>query len=134
MFDRGYAKIATLGGILIRVHWSMPLGALIFSGFRLAPAFWLAFFLLVLLHELGHAFFVRRYRHHVLSIDVTGFGGLCRWSGYASPYQRAVIAWGGVLAQALLFVATFGVVLVVGAPRVLWAAEIVHVFTTVNLW
>src|SRR5262245_6600979 len=134
MFDRGYLRIATLHGIPIRVHWSMPVGALIFSGFRFAPVFWLAFFALVLLHELGHAFFVRRYRHHVLSIDITGFGGLCRWNGHASAYERAVIAWGGVVAQILLFFATVIVVALVGLPRAMWSRELVDVFTRTNLW
>ena len=134
MFDRGYLTLGRIRGIPIRIHWTMPLGALIFGGFRFAPAFWLGFFLLVLAHELGHAYFVRRYRHHVLAIEVTGFGGLCRWSGYATPYERAAIAWGGVVAQGLILIATMAVLLVFGPARSLWAAELAHVFTTTNLW
>lgn len=118
----------------IRIHWTMPVGALIFSGFRFAPAFWLGFFLLVLIHELGHAFFVRRFRHQVLSIEVTGFGGLCRWSGHATPFERAAIAWGGVLAQGVLLVATFAVLLAFGPATTRWTAELAHVFTITNLW
>jgi Zn-dependent protease len=133
MFDRGFLTLATIRGMPIRVHWTMPVGALIFGGFSFAPAFWLGFFVLVLMHELGHAYFVRRYRHHVVSIEVTGFGGLCRWSGHATPFERAAIAWGGVVAQALLLVVTLALVLVLGSPTTRWAAELVHVFTTTNL-
>jgi Zn-dependent protease len=133
MLERGYLKIATLRGIPIRVHWTMPVGAVIFGGLRFAPAFWLGFFLLVLIHELGHAFFVRRYRHHVLGIDITGFGGLCRWSGRATPYERAAIAWGGVVAQGLLLITTMAVLLALGPPRQFWSAELAHVFTRTNL-
>jgi hypothetical protein len=39
-----------------------------------------------------------------MSIDVTGFGGLCRWSGNPTRFERAAIAWGGVLAQGVLLV------------------------------
>jgi stage IV sporulation protein FB len=134
MFDRGFLTIARLKGIPIRIHWTMPVGALVFGGLRFAPAFWLGFFVLVLVHELGHAFYVQRYGHRVLSIEVTGFGGLCRWSGAATPYERAAIAWGGVVAQGLLLLAALAVLLALGPPRALWSAELAHVFTRTNLW
>jgi len=86
----------------LRFHWTVPVGALIFGRLAFVPAFWLAFVIIVLIHELGHAAMVQRYRHRVLSIDVTGFGGLCRWSGNPTRFERAAIAWGGVLAQGVL--------------------------------
>lgn len=134
MFDRGYLTLGRVHGIPIRVHWTMPVGALIFGGLRFAPAFWLGFFVLVLAHELGHAWFVRRYRHHVLAVEVTGFGGLCRWSGRASPYERAVIAWGGVVAQGLLLIVAAALLAAFGPARSVWTAELAHVFTRTNLW
>ena len=39
----------------MRVHWTLPVGALVFGQGRFVPGFWLGFFLLVLVHELGHA-------------------------------------------------------------------------------
>ena len=133
-FEQGYLNLGQWRGAPIRVHWSMPLGALLFSGMRLAPVFWVGFFVLMLVHEVGHAILIRRFRFRVRSIDITGFGGLCRWSGIASDYQRAVIAWGGVLAQGLLLAATFSVLLVVGDPTSGSAgAELAHVFVRTNL-
>ncbi len=134
MTERGYLTLFSMRGASLRLHWSLPLGMLVFGGLRVAPAFWFGFFLLVLIHELGHAFIVKAYGHRVLSVDVTGFGGLCRWSGSASVMERGLIAWGGVLAQAVLLAITFGVLLVVGAPKALWARELVSVFTYTNLW
>jgi stage IV sporulation protein FB len=134
MFDRGYLTLGKLRGIPIRIHWTMPVGALVFGGLRFAPAFWVGFLVLVLIHELGHAFYVKRYGHRVLSIEVTGFGGLCRWSGAATPYERAAIAWGGVVAQGLLLIVAHAVLLALGPPRALWSAELAHVFTVTNLW
>ena len=134
MFERGYLQIGRIHGIPLRIHWTMPLGALVFSGFAFAPAFWVGFFVVVLVHELGHALLARRYRQHVLSIDITGFGGLTRFAGSATRRQHAVIAWGGVLAQALLLAVTFAVVLVAGPPRSWILAQLVAVFTTANLW
>ncbi len=104
MFEQGYWRIGRIRGVPVRFHWTVPVGAFLFGRFEFVPAFWLAFILIVLVHELGHAAMVWRYRHRVMSIDVTGFGGLCRWSGQPSRFERAAIAWGGVLAQALLLV------------------------------
>jgi hypothetical protein len=58
-----------------RVHWTLPVGALVFGQGRFVPGFWLGFLLLVLIHELGHAVLVRRYRHRVVSIDIHALGG-----------------------------------------------------------
>ncbi len=46
----------------------------------------------------------RRYRFAVLSIDINGIGGVCRWEGESTATQESVVAWGGVLAQAALLV------------------------------
>src|SRR5262245_12230508 len=134
MFDRGFLTLFRIAGIPIRAHWTLPIGALLFSGLRFAPAFWLAFFLLVLIHELGHATIVKAFRLHVIGIDITGFGGLCHWSGTASVGERGLIAWGGVLAQAVLLIATFASVLIFGPPRSFFMAEMVSVFTYTNLF
>jgi Zn-dependent protease len=132
MFDRGYWKIGSLRGVPIRFHWTVPLGALVLGGFSFMPAFWVSFALLVLLHELGHATLVRHFGHRNHSIDVTGLGGLCRWSGHATSFERAAIAWGGVIAQALLLVFTLLFVLLLGSPSSSHASQIVHVFTRSN--
>jgi Zn-dependent protease len=134
MFATGFWNAFKLRGIPVRFHWSVLLGALLFSGFRFAPAFWLAFPALVLIHELGHAWVIRRLGHRALGVEVTGFGGLCHWDPrFASRLHHALVAWGGVAAQFVLFLLTSAYVLASGGPSYLWEAEVVHVFTTTNL-
>lgn len=133
MFDRGYWKVGSLRGVPIRLHWTLPLGVLVFSGGTFAPAFWIAFTLLILIHEFGHAALVRRFRHRTIGVDVTGFGGLCRWSGHATPFERSAIAWGGVLAQGVLLLGTLIVVAVLGTPTSSYGSQVVHAFTRANL-
>ncbi len=118
----------------IRVHWSTPLGALILGGFRFIPAYWLGFFLLVLAHELGHAFVVRRVGGKVLTVDVMAMGGQCTWTGEVTALQRACIAWGGIWAQALLFGAAMAVQWLQGPPTTYATLLFMRVFTTSNLW
>lgn len=133
MLEKGYLQLFRWRGTAVRVHWTVPIGALLFTGMSFAPFAWLAFFGLIFLHELGHALVARRYGHRVAAIEVSGFGGLCRWSGYATEYERAAIAWGGVLAQAALFVITLGVVLFVGVPSGP-LGQVVNVFLRTNAW
>jgi Zn-dependent protease len=133
MFRTGYLTVARLRGVPIRLHWSIPVGAFVFGRFAFVPGFWLGFFLLVLLHELGHAVLVQRYRLHVEAVEVHGLGGVCRYSGYPSPLERSVIAWGGVLAQALLLGATLAIVWLLGAPASSFGRELVSAFTMTNL-
>lgn len=113
----------------------MALGAFIFGGYRFAPAFWLAFVLLVLIHELGHAFMARGLGHAPLGVEVTGFGGLCRWDGSrASDLHRSLVAWGGVLAQGVLWVITYVYTVVAGPPSSMAEYHIVSAFTRTNVF
>jgi len=134
MFDRGFLNLGTWRRVPVRLHWTAPLGAALFGGLRWAPVVWVAFFVLVLAHELGHAYLVRRYGHHVMAIDVTGFGGLCRWFGTATTFERAAIAWGGVVAQAVLLIIAGGALLVFGPVRTQLAADLVGTFVYANFW
>jgi Zn-dependent protease len=95
------------------------------------PGAWAAFVVLVLVHEIGHAVLVRRYGLSVLSIDVHGAGGACRWAGQTSDVNRAKIAWGGVVAQALLLVATTLVAPV--APGHPLVVQVVQTWTATNV-
>lgn len=129
----GYLVLGRFRGAPIRLHWTVPLGIVVFTGLRFAPGAWLAFVLIILVHELGHAAAVAYARLRVTSVDVLGFGGLCHWSGDASQRQRVLIAWGGVLAQALLAAVTFASVLALGHPSSPFAANLVEAFLRPNL-
>lgn len=100
--QRGYLHVGRIRGIPIRLHWSLPLGVLMLSGFRFAPGVWLGITFIILLHELGHAVLVRQQGLVNLGIDITGYGGRCNFTGSTTPKNVAVVAWGGVAAQALL--------------------------------
>jgi Zn-dependent protease len=106
MFETGYVTLFKLGrrGVAVRMHWTAPIGAWLLTGRDLSPVRWLTFLVVILCHELGHAVMVRLARARVLSIALTAVGGNCTWAGNVTRYQRACIAWGGVLAQGLLFV------------------------------
>jgi hypothetical protein len=132
MFDTGYYTLGRIRGAPIRIHWSAPLGAIAFTGFAFVPALWAGFFLLVILHELGHAALVRRLGYQVVAVRVHAFGGDCQWAGDPTRADVAVVAWGGVLAQAVLWVAATALVLVLGFPESPVLAALAVTFTSVN--
>ncbi|MEM9072976.1 MAG: hypothetical protein AAGE52_31010 [Myxococcota bacterium] len=132
MFQRGLWTIGHWKNVPIRLHWSIPLGALFFSRFEFAPGFWLGFVLLILFHELGHAALAKARRLHIFEVQVHGLGGVCVHES-GTPYDNSIVAWGGVLAQALFLVPAF-VIGQLGVVRSAFVAELVWVFTETNLF
>lgn len=106
LFRSGWLRVGSFHGAPIRVHWTLPIGAVVLTGVSWVPGAWLGFVLLVLVHELGHAVLVRAFGLRVVGIDVHGLGGECQWTGFASERAKATIAWGSVLAQVVVLVTT----------------------------
>lgn len=134
MFERGTLQVARYRGAPILLHWSLALGLLAFGGFAFVPGFWVGFTGLILLHELGHAYLVRRLGFDVEAVVVHGFGGYCSWHGRASRLEHSVIAWGGVLAQALLLGGTFAYVQVMGPATSAFGFYLQDAWIRANLW
>jgi Zn-dependent protease len=132
MMKAGYLTLFRIRGIPIRAHWTLPLGLLFFSGGRLAPGLWIGIVAIIVLHELGHAFVVNRVGLANLGIDLTGFGGQCRWAGSPSPTQRAWVAWGGVLAQLPLLLVSWLLITLLGVPESAFVADLAEAFVRVN--
>jgi Zn-dependent protease len=132
MMERGYLTLFRVRGVPVRAHWTLPLGALLLSGGRVAPGLWVGVLLVVALHEVGHALLVHRFGLVNLGLDLTGFVGRCRWAGHPSEVQRAAIAWGGVLAQLALLIPAIAVALFVPLPQSAFLADLLEAFTRTN--
>ena len=63
-----------------------------------------AFFVLMLAHELGHAFVAHRLRLPVFSVRLYLVHGQCHYGAPRREAADVAVAWGGVAAQAMLFV------------------------------
>jgi Zn-dependent protease len=134
MLIDGYFRVGRLAAVVLRLHWSVPVGALIFGSLRFEPILWLAFMGVIIIHELGHALLVKGMGLRVCGLDITGFGGHCRYLGKASALEQAIIAWGGVLAQAALLLGTLLVVAIFGHATSHAGSLIEHAFVEINLW
>lgn len=134
MFRTGYLTLLRWRGVPLKLHWTIPVGAVLLGRFAFVPGFWVGFFFLVLAHELGHALVVRLCGQQVLAVEVTGLGGVCRWQGHATPLARAAIAWGGVWAQLLVFAAAGLFLLLRGLPSSWFAAQLLEALLWGNVW
>jgi hypothetical protein len=133
MFDTGYWTVGRVRGVKVRVHWSAPIGAFFFTGFSMNPLLWAGFLFLVVVHELGHAAIVRRFGYHVTGVRIHGFGGDCPWEGDATFAEVCTVAWGGVLAEGVLGIATLIALLAFGTPSSPILAALAFTFTWTNV-
>ena len=131
MFNSGFWTVGRFAGAPIRVHWTVIILMLYFGGWE--PAAWVGVALIVLVHELGHAVLVRAVNARVTEVMVYGFGGYCSWRGQVTARGRALIAWGGVLGQAVLY-AIAALFLIQGAGSDRFSFVLLYTLTTSNLY
>ena len=134
LLRNGFFSLGRWWRIPVQIHWTTPLGIFLLGHLKFRPGYWLGMFLLVLWHELGHAFWVRRYAGRVLAIELNLIGGLCRWRGDLTSFQRAVVAWGGVLAQGIVLLVAIVIRISLGAYWNLYLQDLVYTWTWTNLW
>ena len=98
--------IMKIRGVDVFVHWSVFLiAAFMILGAFQRPALTLvglASYLSVLLHETGHLIAAHRRGSEVLSIKLYPIFGITHFETPWSRFDHCVIAWGGVIAQALI--------------------------------
>jgi Zn-dependent protease len=109
-------------GIPVRIHWSAPFGALFFGGLSLSGA--LAWLVLILAHEAGHAVLAWRLGSGVIGLSVHAFGGECQWVPGTKRWSQEIISWGGVLAQGALLLLVVALSAVVPLGRIIGTSAI----------
>jgi len=133
-YSQGYLTVGSFDGAPIRIHWTTPLAAFVLGACHWAPLFWLAYALVVLTHEIGHALMVRRVGGTIESIEATGWGGHCEASGSLTEFEEALVAGGGVLAQAVLFAVVGLLYMAFGYPQNELILELVAALLGLNLF
>jgi Zn-dependent protease len=101
--------VAQVCGVDVYVHWSIFAFAVVFlagttrqlTSTLIGMAAYLA---LLILHESGHLFMARRRGYQAFSMALYPIFGLASFEAPDSRIDRALIAWGGVLAQAVVAV------------------------------
>ena len=98
-------------GAPVKLHFSLlfaiPFYFFFHDDFILLPVFVLLFTLLMLFHELGHAYVCNKLNVDVCKIDVFFLMGICEHDEPYHELEDIYISWGGVLAQLVLLVIAF---------------------------
>ncbi len=115
-------EVMRIRGVKVLVHWSVLLiGAIILLGSVEDP--FLAFVVLfsyygvILIHECGHMIAAQKKGCAVLSIELYPIWGITYFSEPYSNYDRCIIAWGGVIAQAVVAIPLIALVELFGYSR-----------------
>jgi Zn-dependent protease len=137
-FSNGYRQVARVRGIPIFVHWTLLLGGLVpafFVGFHLQQYvyFCIGYVLLIAVHEFGHVLAAWACGLDVLAMEISGLGGMCRVEKPRTLKSTLLLYSGGLLAQAVLFVATLIFVVAFGNSASLLLNCLVLVFTLFNV-
>ncbi len=94
------------GGMLklgpLRLHWSLLLGAALFSALQPRPLLLLGYAAVLLAHVAGHAFAVAGTRLSVNGVMLHALGGELLGEGEVTPLRRSIVALSGVLGQLAL--------------------------------
>ena len=111
-----HTKIGQIRGVDTYVHWTVFLvAAIILAGVLRDPGLTLrglaAYWGVLLIHETGHLIAAQRLECPVFSIELYPIFGFTTFGTPRSRLDHCVIAWAGVLAQA-----------VIAIPLVLWVA------------
>lgn len=134
MYRQGlWLHLGRLFGQPVAVHLSLPLGLLFFTNMRFAPGAWVGIILLVLMHELGHGVLVKLRGGRVTGITLHGLGGECAYTGARGELDRAIIAWGGVIAQALAIPILYTVLVLVELPETRFTLDFASTLLHTNL-
>ncbi|HEX3745464.1 MAG TPA: hypothetical protein VHW09_16085 [Bryobacteraceae bacterium] len=100
-------RVARVAGVAVYVHWSvLVIGIVILAELTHKAASTLtgmaAYLAVLIVHESGHLMMARRRGYQAFSMALYPIFGLARFEAPDSRIDRALIAWGGVLAQAAL--------------------------------
>jgi len=96
--------VAQVHGVDVYVHWSIfAIAIVIVAGLTRKPVTTFigmaAYLGLLILHESGHLMMARRRGYQAFSMALYPIFGLASFEAPDSRIDRALIAWGGVLAQ-----------------------------------
>lgn len=126
-----------LFGVPVYVHWSFLLGGVVISLFAQRDLYVIcsccsAYFLLILVHEAGHAIAAKLLGWEVTAIVISGLGGSCRTKGARTVGGALFLYSAGLLAQAVLFAASAAYIAVFGWPKSTYFICLINTFTFVN--
>lgn len=113
-----HSSVLLIGALILLLGWRYPLISL---------AKMVSYFLIILTHECGHMVAAQRKGCYVSSIELYPFWGVTNFSEPYSRLDHCVIAWAGVVAQAIVALPLIAWVELFGYTRLDAVNEILNV-------
>jgi Zn-dependent protease len=118
----GCVRLLRIRGVDIFFHWSVLLIAAVilanaFSKFWLALVGGLSYIGVILLHECGHMYAAQRLGCWVHAIHLYPIHGTCRFEAPWTRFDQSLIAFAGVVAQAIIFIPAVAWIIAFGYTR-----------------
>ena len=136
-------ELGTWGRIPVSMHWTVLLSMAWLFLFTMNPVGWIVaaicFLGLLVAHEFGHVYMLRRRRVPVVAITLYGLHGETHYDEYSlkKASDSTAVAWGGVAAQAVVLVVAVAIYALVDLPAP-WLAPVASaamlVFTFINIF
>ena len=103
-----YIKIISIKGIPVYFYWLLNILLLLIGVTAIInqsiPIGLVALLFILVVHELGHAWFASRLGLNTYLIKIYPWGGVCTYESSRIEYNNNIVAWGGVVAQAIIFI------------------------------
>lgn len=100
LFSHGSVPISTVSQMQVRLHWTLPVGLVLFGGLSWPRTG--AVLVVLVVHSLAQVWAVRSMGARVLRLTLTGLGSHCTWRTTVGASGLGFIAWSGVVAQGIL--------------------------------
>jgi len=132
-----FIELFKLNNVPIRFHWSTSLILFLILITAVSntqfPISVFAFLIIVISHELGHMWFAYKLNLKSIKIDIYPIGGTCQHEVANTEYENTLIAWGGVVFQAIIFIPTliFSYFFADTSPQ--YIKDILYYLGTINL-
>jgi len=134
-----YITLPKINGVPVFCHWTVVFVMAVVSflnDFKPAESLLacMAYIVLILIHELGHLFFLQRAGLQVFAISISGMGGACYSTVPAAKADALLVYSGGVIFQFILFFLSLGLVSFLEEPIHFLLSPILIIFIHFNLF
>ncbi len=110
--------------LILVIYWQSP---------TIAAIAILAFFSVILIHEIGHAAIAHRLGYRVFSLRVCLVHGVCEYEAPHYEWDQVKVAWGGILAQIMMSLLVFTLASL-GAKQIAYFGPILFFLGYYNLF
>ena len=136
--QQDFLKLFSVKGTPIYFHWTVIALLILISGVYLYklefPFIVFALLIIVVVHELGHKWFAAISQLKSTRIDIYPIGGVCYHEEAETEYENAFIAWGGVVAQAIIFIPALILYYAIGDSLPLYLKSFLYYLGFTNLF